>query len=145
MPVISMAKQSCMKLLANGMLIAQNSLVSLALFDFPLSKNLVEVGGDIHLADFYGRTPLHVAAASDHHDMVAFLIANGANVNAVTVHDAKHLATMDAKVKNPSYDISIIICIIILVARSKSNTITFRSSGRRKKIMCCFTREWCKY
>ena len=81
------------------MLIAQNSLVSFALFDFPLSKNLVEVGGDIHLADFYGRTPLHVAAASDHHDMVAFLIANGANVNAVTVHDAKHLATMDAKVK----------------------------------------------
>ena len=31
--------------------------------------------------------------------MVAFLIANGANVNAVTVHDAKHLATMDAKVE----------------------------------------------
>ena len=30
--------------------------------------------------------------------MVAFLIANGANVDAVTVHDAKHLATMDAKV-----------------------------------------------
>ena len=31
--------------------------------------------------------------------MVAFLIANGAKVDAVTVHDAKHLATMDAKVK----------------------------------------------
>ena len=68
--------------------------------EFNISKIIVEVGGDIHLADYYGRTPLHVAAASDHHDMVAFLIANGANVNAVTVHDAKHLATMDAKVKN---------------------------------------------
>ena len=66
---------------------------------FLIFEKIVEVGGDIHLADYYGRTPLHVAAASDHHDMVAFLIANGANVNAVTVHDAKHLATMDAKVE----------------------------------------------
>ena len=98
MLVISMAKRSCTRLHANGMPIARNSLVSFPLLDFPQQKILVEVGGDIHLADFYGRTPLHVAAASDHHDMVAFLIANGANVNAVTVHDAKHLATMDAKV-----------------------------------------------
>ena len=63
-----------------------------------LKLDLVENGGNIHLADYYGRTPLHIAAASDHSEMVEFLIANGADVNAVTLHDAKHLATMDAKV-----------------------------------------------
>lgn len=42
-----------------------------------VAKFLIENGGDPNVADSYGRTPLHVAAAVDYADMVKFLINNG--------------------------------------------------------------------
>ena len=38
----------------------------------------------MNIADKFGRTPLHVAAAADYHDMVKFLVEQGANVSAQT-------------------------------------------------------------
>ena len=42
------------------------------------------IGANVNIADKFGRTPLHVAAASDHQDMVKLLVDNGANVEAST-------------------------------------------------------------
>lgn len=44
-------------------------------------KNLVKAGADPKRADYDGRTPLHLAAARGHEDVVLFLIQEGANVN----------------------------------------------------------------
>ena len=41
-----------------------------------VGKFLLEHGGDLNVADQYGRTPLHVAAAVDYADMCEFLIEN---------------------------------------------------------------------
>ena len=41
-----------------------------------MGKFLLEHGGDLNVADQYGRTPLHVAAAVDYADMCEFLIEN---------------------------------------------------------------------
>ena len=49
-----------------------------------VAQFFIENGGNINLPDFYGRTPLHIAAASDYPEMCDFLIANGAIVDAAT-------------------------------------------------------------
>ena len=36
------------------------------------------------MADNFGRTPLHVAASVDYHEMMKFLVGQGANVSAQT-------------------------------------------------------------
>ena len=43
----------------------------------------VENGADVNEV-IYGRTPLHLAAMNSHDELVRFLLANGANVNART-------------------------------------------------------------
>ena len=37
----------------------------------------IERGADVNHKDQYGRTPLHLAAAVNYEEMVAFIIANG--------------------------------------------------------------------
>ncbi|KAM4543243.1 60 kDa lysophospholipase isoform 2-T2 [Odontesthes bonariensis] len=43
---------------------------------------LKEMGSNLCLGDYDGRTPLHVAASNGHHKMVMYLLANGASVHA---------------------------------------------------------------
>eukprot|EP00249_Psilotum_nudum_P015090 c25161_g1_i1 orf=723-2960(-) len=43
--------------------------------------NLVKAGADPGKPDYDGRTPLHLAAANGHKDIVLFLVREGANVN----------------------------------------------------------------
>jgi len=45
---------------------------------------LVKHGADVNIGDAYGRTPLHIAAASGDITLMSILVDHGANVNAVT-------------------------------------------------------------
>jgi ankyrin repeat protein len=45
---------------------------------------LLKYGADVNIGDAYGRTPLHIAAASGDIALMSLLIDHGANVNAVT-------------------------------------------------------------
>ena len=45
------------------------------------SQFLVENGGDVNIADNFGRTPLHVAAAVDYPEMIEFLVNNKGLIN----------------------------------------------------------------
>ncbi len=40
-------------------------------------KYALEHGANINKADVFGRTPLHLAAAVDYHEMVEYLVLNG--------------------------------------------------------------------
>ena len=42
-----------------------------------VARYALEHGAMIDKADNYGRTPLHLAAAVDHHEMVEYLALNG--------------------------------------------------------------------
>ena len=58
----------------------------------------VSNGGDVNKADFYGRTPLHIAAASDYVDMCDFLLEKGAMIDYLTAHDSRALTEMNIKI-----------------------------------------------
>lgn len=44
----------------------------------------MNAGIDVNIADKYGRTPLHVAAAVDYPEMVQFLILRDASIGSIT-------------------------------------------------------------
>ena len=53
--------------------------------------------------DKYGRSPLHVCAASDHCDMVEFLLENGADINCKSKGDGQtplHYAAKNAALRS---------------------------------------------
>ena len=54
-----------------------------------VAKYFLERGALIDRADKYGRTPLHLAAAVDHHEMVEFLVLNGGMLSVVILNDVK--------------------------------------------------------
>ena len=62
-----------------------------------VAQFFIENGGNINLPDFYGRTPLHVAASENYPEMCSFLIDNGAVVDSVTKHDPRRIANVDIK------------------------------------------------
>ncbi|VDL95724.1 unnamed protein product [Schistocephalus solidus] len=49
-----------------------------------LAKLMIEQGANINQGDMHGRTPLHVAAASDNAEMCTYLVAAGADLEART-------------------------------------------------------------
>jgi len=51
--------------------------------DLAKCTELVAEGYDVHVFDEVGHTPLHYAAKGEHYDVVKFLLAKGANVNAL--------------------------------------------------------------
>ena len=53
-------------------------------WDTTVAQFLYERGVDIHCADNSGKTPLHIAASTDHKDMVVWLIEQGAELEAKT-------------------------------------------------------------
>ena len=54
--------------------------------DVSALQSWCNAGADFNLADYNGRTALHVAAAHCRADHVAFLLAHGANPGAVDVN-----------------------------------------------------------
>ena len=70
--------------------------------EYSLSEPIsVENGGDIKLADYYGRTPLHVAAATDYAEMAEFLISCGADIEAETIHEGEVCKFLSFKMLRP--------------------------------------------
>lgn len=53
-------------------------------WDVMIAEFLREKGIDVCHADLVGRTPLHVAASSNHYDMVEWLVSHGADMEAKT-------------------------------------------------------------
>lgn len=53
-------------------------------WDKTVAGYLFKKGSHIHLKDNYGSTPLHVAARTDHREMVEWLIEQGAELDART-------------------------------------------------------------
>src|SRR5262249_42894406 len=51
--------------------------------DVKKCEELIAEGYDVHAYDAIGHTPLHYAAEHEHCEVVEFLIARGANVNAI--------------------------------------------------------------
>ena len=49
-----------------------------------MSFSFLTSGIDVNIADKYGRTPLHVAAAVDYPEMVQFLILRDASIGSKT-------------------------------------------------------------
>lgn len=54
-------------------------------WDVTIAQFLYEKGADICRADHSGKTPLHIAASSDHYNMVEWLMRQGADVEARTI------------------------------------------------------------
>lgn len=52
-------------------------------------KSLVSQGANPNLADYDGRTPMHVACSKGHAEIVHYLISIGANVNAIDRFNGK--------------------------------------------------------
>ena len=53
-----------------------------------VARVLIDAGADVRASDPWGYTPLHLAAASHDHEMVATIIKKGADVNA-QLHEAR--------------------------------------------------------
>ena len=53
-------------------------------WDTDVANFMLEKGTDIHSKDNNGRTPLHVAAGSDHKEMVVWLLEHGAEIEERT-------------------------------------------------------------
>ena len=56
-------------------------------WDTDVAKFMLEKGADIHAKDINGRTPLHVAAGSDHKEMVMWLLEHGAAIEERTQNE----------------------------------------------------------
>ena len=53
-------------------------------WDTTVAQFLYERGIDIHCGDKSGKTPLHIAASTNHREMVVWLIKQGADIEAET-------------------------------------------------------------
>ena len=51
-----------------------------------MAKFLIEHKADINLADNYGRTALHIAAAVDYAEMVTYLIDSGGKFTLIQIN-----------------------------------------------------------
>ena len=60
---------------------------------------MIDLGAKVDQADYFGRTPLHLAAANDYEEMVTFLISKGATVDLRIVHDEKRCTTVTSQTK----------------------------------------------
>lgn len=60
---------------------------------------MIDLGAIVDQADYFGRTPLHLAAANDYEEMVTFLISKGATVDLRIVHDEKRCTTVTSQTK----------------------------------------------
>jgi len=53
---------------------------------------MLNLGVDINARDTYGRTALHIAAMSNHNDLVGFLIEQNADANLVDNYEKSPIA-----------------------------------------------------
>lgn len=55
--------------------------------DYSLVTYSLDQGADINVSDSHGISPIHAAAYANKFEMLGFLIARGANVEAITEND----------------------------------------------------------
>ncbi|MCA8448948.1 ankyrin repeat domain-containing protein [Burkholderia vietnamiensis] len=77
--------------------------------DLPTVKTLVNDGTLVGLADEDGTTPLHLAAAGGHMDVVEFLIDQGADLLAKSVQNGRGWTALDIAVRRKHEDVALLL------------------------------------
>ena len=60
-----------------------------------IAKFVIHLGADVNTVDYFGRAPIHLAAANDFVEMIHFLVSQGADVNMPVVHNLKLCNQLD--------------------------------------------------
>jgi len=64
-------------------------------WDPDIANFVIQLGADVNAVDYFGRAPIHLAAAHDFVNMINFLHSQGANVSLPSVHNLKLCTQLD--------------------------------------------------